>query len=146
MSSLAHSETAPQLTAAPANGDVETRQLPRVATAARAHVAASQRLRVGTPGAIEAIMVLRIEPDPNDSPTLLKLVGRIASPDVQELKALISEMPNPVALDLQEVELVDLDAVRYLAAVERGGLELRNLPPYVRAWVLLERERLGDSE
>jgi hypothetical protein len=91
-------------------------------------------------------MVLRIEPAPNDSPTLLKLVGRIASPDVQELKALIAEMPNPVALDLQEVELVDLDAVRYLAAVERGGLELRNLPPYVRAWVLLERKRLGDSE
>ena len=55
-------------------------------------------------------------------------------------------MPNPIALDLQEVELVDLDAVRFLAAVERGGLELRNLPPYVRAWVLLERERLGDSE
>ncbi len=91
-------------------------------------------------------MVLRIEPAPNDSPTLLKLVGRIASPDVQALKALIAEMPNPVALDLQEVELVDLDAVRYLAAVERGGLELHNLPPYVRAWILLERERLGDSE
>ena len=93
-----------------------------------------------------ASMVLRIEPAPNDSPTLLKLVGRIASPDVQQLKALIAEMPNPVALDLQEVELVDLDAVRFLAAVERGGLVLRNLPPYVRAWVLLERERLGDSE
>lgn len=91
-------------------------------------------------------MVLRIEPAPNESPTLLKLVGRIASPDVQQLKALIAEMPNPVALDLQEVELVDLDAVRYLAAIERGGLELRNLPSYVRAWVLLERERLGDSE
>ncbi len=91
-------------------------------------------------------MVLRIEPAPNDSPTLLKLVGRIASPDVQELKALIAEMPNPVALDLQEVDLVDLDAVRFLAAVERGGLELRNLPPYVRAWVLLESARLGDSE
>jgi len=91
-------------------------------------------------------MVLRIEPAPNDSPTLLKLVGRIASPDVQELKALIAEMPNPVALDLQEVELVDLDAVRFLAALERRGLALRNLPPYVRAWVLLESERLDDSE
>ena len=91
-------------------------------------------------------MVLRIEPAPNDSPTLLKLVGRIASPDVQQLKVLIAESPNPLALDLQEVELVDLDAVRFLAAVERGGLELRNLSPYVRAWVLLESARLGDSE
>jgi anti-anti-sigma regulatory factor len=91
-------------------------------------------------------MVLRIEPAPNDSPTLLKLVGRITSPDVQQLKVLIAETPNPVALDLQEVELVDLDAVRYLAAAERRGVELRSLPPYVRAWVLLETERLGESE
>ncbi|MBI4915673.1 MAG: STAS domain-containing protein [Acidobacteria bacterium] len=91
-------------------------------------------------------MVLRIEPAPYDSPTLLKLVGRITSPDVQQLKVLIAEMPNPVALDLQEVELVDLDAVRFLAAAERRGVELRSLPPYVRAWVLLETERLGESE
>jgi hypothetical protein len=28
-------------------------------------------------------MVLRIEPAPNDSPTLLEAVGRLASPDVQ---------------------------------------------------------------
>jgi anti-anti-sigma regulatory factor len=91
-------------------------------------------------------MVLRIEPAPNESPTLLKLVGRITSPDVQQLKALIAETSNPVALDLQEVQLVDLDAVRYLAAAEQGGVELRSLPPYVRAWVLLETERLGESE
>ena len=43
-------------------------------------------------------------------------------------------------------EASEQQRVRFLAAVERGGLELRNLPPYVRAWVLLERERLGDSE
>ena len=91
-------------------------------------------------------MVLRIEPAPKESPTLLKLAGRIASPDVQHLKALIAETSGPVALDLAEVDLVDLDAVRFLAAVERRGLALRNLPPYVRAWVLQERERLGDSE
>ncbi len=91
-------------------------------------------------------MVLRIEPATKDSPTLLKLVGRITSPDVQELKALIAETPNPVGLDLQEVELVDLDAVHFLAAAERGGVVLHSLPHYVRAWVLLERERLGELE
>ena len=91
-------------------------------------------------------MVLRIEPAPNDSPTLLKLVGRIASPDVQELKALIAEMPNPVALDLQEVELVDLDAVHFLAAAERRGVELSNLPQYIREWIFVETPRLGDLE
>jgi hypothetical protein len=91
-------------------------------------------------------MTLKIVPVPTEAPTLLKLVGRISSPDVQQLKAMIAEMPRTVSLDLQEVGLVDLDAVRFLAAVERSGLELRNLPPYVRAWVLLERARLGESE
>ena len=123
----------------PANCRVSPEGVPRKSWSVNDFTLAS-RLRY------QPSMVLRIEPAPNDSLTLLKLVGRITSPDVQELKALIAETPNPVALDLQEVELVDLDAVRFLAAVERGGLELRSLPPYVRKWVLLERERLGDSE
>ncbi len=74
------------------------------------------------------------------------LIGRITSPDVQDLKARVSEEPNPVALDLQQVRLVDLDAVHFLAAAERGGVELRNLPQYVREWIFAEKPRLGDLE
>ena len=82
----------------------------------------------------------------SDSQTTVMLIGRITSPDVQRLKEQIAESPGPVALDLQQVRLVDLDAVRFLAAAERGGIELRHLPPYVREWVLLERGRLSDLE
>lgn len=91
-------------------------------------------------------MVLRIEDVSGDSGTTLMLIGRISSPDVQVLKARIAEAASPVALDLQQVRLLDLDAARYLAAAQRRGIELRHLPPYVREWVLLERQRLGDLE
>jgi anti-anti-sigma regulatory factor len=91
-------------------------------------------------------MMLRIEPMRSDSQTTVMLIGRITSPDVQRLKEQIAESPGPVALDLQQVRLVDLDAVRFLAAAERGGIELRHLPPYVREWVNLEKPRLGELE
>ncbi len=74
------------------------------------------------------------------------LIGRIASPDVQDLKARVAEEPNPVALDLQQVRLVDLDAVHFLATAERRGVELRNLPQYVREWISVETPRLGELE
>jgi STAS domain len=90
--------------------------------------------------------MLRIEPMTSDAQTTLVLIGRITSPDVQRLKAEIAEAGKPVALDLQQVGLVDLDAVRFLAAAERGGIELRHLPTYVREWVYLEKPRLGELE
>jgi hypothetical protein len=58
------------------------------------------------------------------------------------LKARIAEAANPVALDLEQLRLVDLDAARYLAAAERSGVELRRVPRYVREWVRLEKQRL----
>jgi anti-anti-sigma regulatory factor len=86
-------------------------------------------------------MVLRIEQIPNDSETIFMLIGRISSPEVQELKAKIALEEKPVALDLEQVRLVNLDAVHFLATAEKKGIELRNVPHYVRAWILLEQER-----
>ena len=91
-------------------------------------------------------MVLRIEEVFTESETALTLSGRITSRDVQELKARMAEAQGAIALDLQQVRLVDLDAVRFLAAAERRGLELRHVPPFVRAWILLERRNLSDIE
>lgn len=91
-------------------------------------------------------MTLRIEDVSSESETALSLSGRIASPDVQQLKARLAEARGPVALELQQVRLVDLDTVRFLAAAERGGVELRHVPPFVRAWILLERPNLSDLE
>jgi hypothetical protein len=91
-------------------------------------------------------MFLRIEDVSSESETALTLSGRITSRDVQQLKARIAETRGPIALELQQVRLVDLDAVRFLAAAERRGVELRHVPPFVRAWILLERSKLSDLE
>ena len=92
------------------------------------------------------VVILKIEDVSSESETALTLSGRITSGDVQQLKARIAEARGPVALELQQVRLVDLDTVRFLAAAERGGVELRNIPPFVRAWILLERANLSDLE
>ena len=92
------------------------------------------------------VVILKIEDVSSESETALTLSGRITSRDVQQLKARIAEARGPVALELQQVRLVDLDAVHFLAAAERGGIELRDVPPFVRAWILLERPNLSDFE
>lgn len=87
-------------------------------------------------------MVMRIELQHSDAETVLTLIGRISSLDMQQLKVQIEQARSPVALDLREVRLVGLDAVRFLAVAERSGIELRHVPPYVREWILLEKPRV----
>jgi anti-anti-sigma regulatory factor len=89
-------------------------------------------------------MVLKTELVQSDSETVFLLIGRITSRDVQQLKARIADARNSVALDLGQVDLVDLDAVYFLATAERTGITLRHLPPYVREWIQLERSRVGE--
>jgi anti-anti-sigma regulatory factor len=91
-------------------------------------------------------MVMRIEQAASESETIFTLIGRITSSDVQQLKAEIDAARKPIALDLQQVRLVDLDAVWFLAASERKGIVLRHVPPYVREWIFLEKPRVAQLE
>ena len=91
-------------------------------------------------------MVMRIEETASDSEAIFTLIGRITSPDVQQLMAVIDAARKPIALDLQQVRLVDLDAVYFLAAAERKGIVLRHVPQYVREWILLEKSRVEQNE
>jgi anti-anti-sigma regulatory factor len=64
------------------------------------------------------------------------LSGRIESQQVDELKRMIETEHRKVSLDLEEVKLVDSDAVRFLSSCDARGIELRNCPPYVHQWIL----------
>jgi len=91
-------------------------------------------------------MVLRIE-DASDGPeTVLRLSGRIEWEQVQELKAQIDGRSQRIVLDLEQVRLVDLDAVHFLAVCEAKGIELRDCPPYVREGTLSEKPRISELE
>ncbi len=64
------------------------------------------------------------------------LSGRIESQHVDELRRLLETEHRRISLDLEEVELVDSDAVRFLSSCDARGIELRNCPPYVHQWIL----------
>lgn len=69
---------------------------------------------------------------------VLRLSGRIDAEHLAELTAQMQNSVRPVALDLSEVKLVDVGAVRYLALSEAEGTELRNCPLFVREWIRRE--------
>jgi hypothetical protein len=89
-------------------------------------------------------MVMKIEKVSDGTSVLLRLSGRIESQQVQELKAQIDDSELRFALDLEQIRLVDLDAVHFLAVCEARGIELRHCPPFVREWILSEKPRIRD--
>ena len=72
---------------------------------------------------------------------VLRISGRIALDDIEILRTAIDQEPGALAIDLEEVSLVDRGAVDLLALSEARGVTLRNCPPYIREWIAREREQ-----
>ena len=89
-------------------------------------------------------MVLRIERLARVEFTTLRVSGRLQGQHVEQLKAQIESCVGRVVLDLEEVKLIDRDAVRFLGACEKSGVELRQSSPYIRDWIT--REMAGQSD
>jgi phenylpyruvate tautomerase PptA (4-oxalocrotonate tautomerase family) len=83
-------------------------------------------------------MMLRIEIARYGAVSVLRLIGRVESTHVDELRAAIRGDHRTVMLDLDEVSLVDLDAVRFLVACEAEGIELIHCSRYIREWMKRE--------
>jgi len=91
-------------------------------------------------------MTLRIEGFSGKRGTRIQLSGELRSEHLDAVRAEI-ERGNPrVTLDLDEVNLVDIDAVRFLNACEAQGVEVVNCLPYIREWMFQERAREKNSE
>jgi anti-anti-sigma regulatory factor len=81
--------------------------------------------------------MLKIRKSEDQGLVVFALSGRIEPEHVSELQNLLeaeAEAAN-IALDLEEVRLVDRGAVRFLAACETRGIELKNCPSYIRQWI-----------
>jgi hypothetical protein len=72
---------------------------------------------------------------------VLRISGRITRDDVDVLRGAIEEERGVMAIDLEEVGVVDPGVVDLLALTEATGVELRNCPPYIREWIAREREQ-----
>lgn len=68
---------------------------------------------------------------------VLSLSGRIEGENLADLKKAIAVdgKDGSLVLDLEAVQLVDREVVRFLARCEASGAELRNCPAYVREWI-----------
>ncbi len=80
-------------------------------------------------------MTLRIEEGSDGRNRLLRLSGRIDGDHLAELQTQIGGNRLGVVLDLEEITVVDQEAVRYLRRWEIEGLRLLHCPPYVREWI-----------
>lgn len=80
--------------------------------------------------------MLRIQRSSNGE-VVFTLSGRIEIEDVPELQRILSlETPGrTIAFDLQNITLVDREAVKFLAHCEAAGVRLENCPGYVRGWI-----------
>jgi hypothetical protein len=83
-------------------------------------------------------MTFRIESALEGPIRVLLLSGRIRSENLDDLKDALAA-GGPAVLDLDEVTLIDADAVCLLESLEACGVALRNCAPYLRSLIGNER-------
>lgn len=89
--------------------------------------------------------MLRIQRSVDDAVVRFTLSGRVQAEHLPELQRMIdAEAPQQrLTIDLAQVDLVDRDAVGFLASCETRGIMLENGSAYIRESIA--RERTGGS-
>ena len=88
-------------------------------------------------------MTLKIERYSDARNTTIRLIGRMRQEHLEELKSQMKDGGPSVALDLEQVILVDVDVVRFLGACKASGVEILRCPQYVQEWIAKEWDRKG---
>jgi hypothetical protein len=86
-------------------------------------------------------MTLKIERISGKRRTLICLSGQLRCEHLDQLKSEVERGGPRVALDLEEVDLVDIDGVRFLNECESAGVSVLQCSPYIREWMVRERSR-----
>ena len=85
-------------------------------------------------------VTFKIEKDRDAHGTTIRLIGRMRAEHLSELEKQIRESEAKTVLDLEELDLVDVEAVRFLGMCETQGVTLLNCSPYIRDWIGKERD------
>ena len=75
--------------------------------------------------------------------TTIRLFGRMGLEHLGALKSLIENSAPVIALDLDEITHVDVDAINFLSKCQAAGIELRHCSPYIRQWMEREKDAEG---
>ncbi len=87
------------------------------------------------------LMTLRIERIFGAGRPRIVLSGQLRSDHLGELKSEMERCSSALALDLGEVDLVDIDGIRFLNECESSGVAVVGCSPYIKEWMLRERVR-----
>jgi anti-anti-sigma regulatory factor len=87
--------------------------------------------------------MLKINRTEDEKAVAFALSGRLAAENLAELKTLLESEAEgrPLILDLENITLVDRDAVKFLKRCEADSIQLKNCPAYIREWIAREREK-----
>ena len=79
--------------------------------------------------------MLRIDKNQDGQNTVLRLSGRIQAEDLSSLRQQLVQRDHNFVLDLNEIQLVDEAAVRFLAECQSNGIVLRDCAYYISEWI-----------
>lgn len=86
------------------------------------------------------VMTLRIERLTARAGSVLRLIGQVGAEHLEELRTQLGSSGERVSFDLEEVTLIDTDAIRFFVDAEEQGIEVSNPSPYIREWMKRIRE------
>ncbi len=93
-------------------------------------------------------MSLRIDRTVEGDLVVFKLTGRIQAADIPQLLTLLKTESSwhGIVLDLEQIKLVDRDAVLFLALSEMTGAKLRNTSAYIQEWITQEKSAMNRNK
>ena len=80
-------------------------------------------------------MTLKIE----RFPARVRMSGELRSKHLDHIKTVLQKCGPSAVLDLEEVNLADVEGVRFLNACEAKGISVLHCSPYIREWMSRER-------
>ena len=89
--------------------------------------------------------MLKIKRMSENNGTRIYLSGELRCAHLVDLRAEIEQVVQPVALDIEEVEVVDIDGIRLLNECRARGIQVVNCSPYIREWMLQEKHIRPDD-
>jgi hypothetical protein len=90
--------------------------------------------------------MLKIQRSSTGQEVVFVLSGRMDAENLGQFETLLRKEASDsrTVLDLKDLTLVDQDVVSFLRGCEPDGIQLRNCPAYIRAWINGE-QRLGEK-
>ena len=85
-------------------------------------------------------MTFRIEKYRDGNITTIRLIGRMRAEHLSELEKQIRESESKIVLDLEDLNSVDVETIRFLGMCETQGVTLLNCSPYIRDWIGKEQD------